>query len=89
MERPFSHLTVAEYFAGIGLVRMGLRPHGWQVVFANDISGKKYEMYKTFFPDAEGHYIIGDIFNVDPSSVPPATLATCSFLALTFHSQGI
>lgn len=53
MEYRFSPLTTAEYFAGIGLVRMGLQPSGWQVVFANDISEKKYEMYKTFFPDAE------------------------------------
>jgi len=29
---------VAEYFAGIGLVRMGIQPYDWQVVFANDIS---------------------------------------------------
>lgn len=51
-----SHLlTVAEYFAGIGLVRMGLEPSGWQVVFANDFSDKKYQMYKTFFPDATSH----------------------------------
>jgi DNA (cytosine-5)-methyltransferase 1 len=88
MERPFPLLTVAEYFAGIGLVRMGLRPHGWQVVFANDISEKKYEMYKTFFPDAEGHYIIGDIFGVDPANVPPATLATCSFPCIDLSLAG-
>ena len=88
MERTFSLLTVAEYFAGIGLVRMGLRPHGWQVLFANDISQKKYEMYKTFFPDAEWHYIIGDIFNVDPANVPPATLATCSFPCIDLSLAG-
>lgn len=44
MEHLFSPLTVAEYFAGIGLVRMGLQPFGWQVTFANDISAKKYEI---------------------------------------------
>jgi DNA (cytosine-5)-methyltransferase 1 len=87
MEHPFS-LTVAEYFAGIGLVRMGLRPHGWQVVFANDISEKKYEMYETFFPDAEGHYIIGDIFDVDPANIPLATLATCSFPCIDLSLAG-
>ena len=42
--------TVAEYFAGIGLVRMGLKPHRWQVRYANDFSEKKFEMYKAFFP---------------------------------------
>lgn len=49
MEHPIYDLTVAEYFAGIGLVRMGLQPHGWRVVFANDISEKKREMYQEFF----------------------------------------
>lgn len=93
MEYRSSPLTVAEYFAGIGLVRMGLEPHGWQVSFANDISEKKYEMYETFFPDAGSHYLISDIFNVDPASVPATTLATCSFpcidLSLAGNMNGI
>lgn len=93
MEHPFPIFTIAEYFAGIGLVRMGLETQGWQVVFANDISGKKYEMYATFFPDAEAHYIIDDIFRVAPASIPPATLATCSFpcidLSLAGNMNGI
>jgi len=88
MQHPFSLLTVAEYFAGIGLVRMGLQPPGWQVVFANDISEKKYEMYKTFFPDADEHYIIGDIFDIGLSDVPPATLATCSFPCIDLSLAG-
>jgi DNA (cytosine-5)-methyltransferase 1 len=29
--------TVAEFFAGIGLMRMGLEQAGWQTVYANDI----------------------------------------------------
>ena len=32
------HLTVAEYFAGIGLMRLGLEHGGWKTVFANDIA---------------------------------------------------
>jgi DNA (cytosine-5)-methyltransferase 1 len=86
-------LTVAEYFAGIGLVRMGLEACGWQVVFANDISEKKHEMYKTFFRDADHHYVIGDIFDLDPLAVPPTTLATCSFpcvdLSLAGNMNGV
>jgi DNA (cytosine-5)-methyltransferase 1 len=93
MEYRSLSLTVAEYFAGIGLVRMGLEPHGWQVSFANDISEKKYEMYETFFPDAESHYVIDDIFDVDAASVPATTLATCSFpcidLSLAGNMNGI
>lgn len=86
-------LTISEYFAGIGLVRMGLQPHDWRVTFANDISEKKYEMYRTFFPDAVEHYHIGDIFDVDPSRIPQTTLATCSFpcvdLSLAGNMNGI
>ncbi|NBD35307.1 MAG: DNA (cytosine-5-)-methyltransferase [Chloroflexi bacterium] len=86
------NLTVAEYFAGIGLVRMGLEPCGWRVDFANDISEKKYEMYKVFFPNGQ-HYVIKDIFDVDPSNVPSTTLATCSFpcidLSLAGNMNGI
>jgi DNA (cytosine-5)-methyltransferase 1 len=71
VERQYSSLTVAEYFAGIGLVRMGLQPYGWQVIFANDISRKKFEMYKVFFPDAKAHYVVADIFDIDPRIRPP------------------
>lgn len=81
-------LTVAEYFAGIGLIKMGLEPCGWRVVFANDMSEKKYEMYKTFFPDDAQHYIVGDVFDVDPSSVPLTTLATCSFPCIDLSLAG-
>jgi DNA (cytosine-5)-methyltransferase 1 len=86
-------LTVAEYFAGIGLVRMGLETQGWEVVFANDFSSKKYEMYQGFFPDAMLHYRIADIFSVDPRIVPQTILATCSFpcidLSLAGNRNGI
>jgi DNA (cytosine-5)-methyltransferase 1 len=81
-------LTVAEYFAGIGLVRMGLEACGWRVAFANDISEKKYEMYKAFFPDAKAHYVVRDIFKVDAATVPPATLATCSFPCIDLSLAG-
>ena len=56
MEFTTTQLTVAEYFAGIGLVRMGLQPFGWKVVFANDFAPKKFEMYQDFFPDEKEHY---------------------------------
>lgn len=93
MSNRINLLSVAEYFAGIGLVRMGLEPLGWRVLWANDISAKKYEMYTTFFPNAEEHYIVGDIFEIDPVSVPSTTLATCSFpcidLSLAGNMNGI
>lgn len=86
-------LTSAEYFAGIGLVRMGLQSQGWEIVFANDISTKKYEMYEAFFPDAHLHYLVNDIFDIDPNLIPQTTLATCSFpcidLSLAGNMNGI
>ena len=93
MEPQFSPLTVAEYFAGIGLVRMGLEHQGWQIVFANDISEKKYEMYETFFPDAGAHYVVKNVFEIEPDRVPSTMLATCSFpcidLSLAGNMNGI
>lgn len=40
---------VAEFFAGIGLVRMALEQEGCQVVFANDISVNHLEFALTLF----------------------------------------
>lgn len=87
-ESPAFPLTVAEYFAGIGLVRMGLQSQGWQVVFANDISEKKYEMYKAFFQDDDAHYKIDNIFHLAPSDTPQTTLATCSFPCIDLSLAG-
>lgn len=93
MEFATARLTVAEYFAGIGLVRMGLQPHGWKVIFANDFAPKKFEMYQEFFPDADEHYKVEDIFNLNPAEIPQTTLATCSFpcidLSLAGNMNGI
>jgi DNA (cytosine-5)-methyltransferase 1 len=90
MSRP---VTVAEYFAGIGLVRMGLEPLGWQVVFANDFSADKYALYSEFFPNSEREYVIKDVFELDSRATPPTLLATCSFpcidLSLAGNREGI
>jgi DNA (cytosine-5)-methyltransferase 1 len=86
-------LTAAEYFAGIGLVRMGLEAASWKVVYANDICLRKYEMYRGFYRDADNHYSVQDIFDVDPASVPSSLLATCSFpctdLSLAGNMNGL
>ena len=73
--------TVAEFFAGIGLMRMGLEKSGWTVAFANDMDPQKFEMYSAQFPDAESHYSLDDVHNLakDPSNIPTVSLATASF----------
>jgi DNA (cytosine-5)-methyltransferase 1 len=69
----------AEFFAGIGLMRMGLEQKGWRIAFANDIDKDKYEMYAANFTDAASHFRLEDIHELDADEVPEATLATASF----------
>jgi len=79
---PFSTLplkTFAEFFAGIGLMRLALEKQGWSIEYANDIDPQKHEMYKTHFADADKHYDVADIHKVPVSRVPSVTLATASF----------
>jgi DNA (cytosine-5)-methyltransferase 1 len=71
--------TFAEFFAGIGLMRKGLESHGWQIAFANDIDPLKEKMYRANFPDAEEHFLLGDIHKIPASKTPTVTLATASF----------
>lgn len=78
-------LTAAEYFAGIGLFRMGLERAGWQVVYANDWSRERAQIYGGFFGAA---YPVKDIFAVDAAALPPATLATCSFPCIDLSLAG-
>ena len=75
----FDPPTFAEFFAGIGLMRMGLEEKGWKIAFANDIEDDKYEMYANHFPDAATHYKVEDIHKLEPGQVPDITLATASF----------
>lgn len=71
--------TVAEFFSGIGLMRIGLERQGWMIRFANDIDEQKCSLYRAHFDDAEEHLLKGDIHEIDPAVVPAVTLATASF----------
>lgn len=53
--------TVAEFFAGIGLMRMGLEEAGWQVVWANDIDEDKMKMYRGHFAADGADFHLGDV----------------------------
>ena len=56
LQKVLGQKTFAEFFAGIGLMRMGLEQAGWAPAFANDIDRDKEEMYRAipgnqrFFP---------------------------------------
>ena len=71
--------TFAEFFAGIGLMRLGLEQAGWRIRFANDLDPKKLEMYKAKFPDADKHYLLKDVHELAPDQLPTVDLATASF----------
>lgn len=71
--------TAAEFFAGIGLMRMGLERGGWNVSLANDIDPRKYEMYRGHFGNAGAHFLLDDIHKIQTDTIPPVTLMTASF----------
>lgn len=84
--------SVAEFFAGIGLMRLGLERRGWRVTFANDIDPQKLAIYQGHF--GEDHpFTLGDIHNLRPEDVPTVSLATASFpctdLSLAGARQGL
>lgn len=70
---------VAEFFAGIGLMRMGLDIGGWKTVWANDLDEKKWEMYRDNFNDGACEFILDDVHNLDGKDIPDIELATASF----------
>ena len=71
--------TVAEFFAGIGLMRLGLQKNGWRVAFANDIDEQKRQMYLGHFKNANDHLSPKDIHLLSSDDVPDVSLATASF----------
>src|SRR5437773_10841565 len=70
--------TTAEFFAGIGLMRIGLENEGWRIAFANDIDRDKWQMYKDNFGDT-GEFVVEDIHKLKPAQIPTVSLATASF----------
>ena len=69
--------TVADFFAGIGLVSMGLEKAGWETVYALDYDKEKYAAYENHFKS--GHYQNKDIAEVKGADVPNVALAHASF----------
>lgn len=70
--------TFAEFFAGIGLMRLGLERAGWHIAFANDIDEDKWRMYRDHFGES-GEFVLGDVHRINPAQVPEVALATASF----------
>lgn len=69
----------AEFFAGIGLMRLGLEREGWNVVWANDIDEKKWEIYRANYNDRPGEFVLEDVHEIASRDIPDIELATASF----------
>ena len=83
-------LTALDFFAGSGLVALGLAPE-FETVWANDICQKQQAVYVANHPSDQFH--LGDIRRVQGSSLPTADLAWASFpcqdLSLAGNLNGI
>jgi len=70
--------TFYEFFAGIGLVRLGLEADGWKCLWANDVSESKLDFYERNFGKEETQ--LADIWHLKSSELPEAAfMATASF----------
>ena len=84
----------AEFFAGIGLVGLGLKDSGWQCIYANDIDPKKHEIFAKNFANHQV-YDQRDVWETEAIASQlesPHFLATASFpcidLSLAGHGRG-
>ena len=83
--------TFLDFFAGAGLVRLGLEPL-WTCSWANDIDPKKQLVYEARFGDRE--FVLGDVGDVSADSLPKdVDMAWASFpcqdLSLAGPRRGI
>ncbi len=80
-----------EFFAGIGLVRLGLEQAGFKVVWANDIEASKRDMYIGHFKYAarSDEFDLRDIASVAGATLPAdAALAWASFPCIDLSLAG-
>lgn len=62
---------VLEFFAGVGLARLGLERAGFRVVWSNDYEPDKLAMYQSHFADGPEHtYVLGDVGDVKADELP-------------------
>lgn len=86
--------SVLEFFAGIGLARMGLEAAGFRVAWANDYEPDKKAMYDAQFGESDAkHFALGDVGSVQAKALPRgAALAwassPCTDLSLAGNRAG-
>ena len=64
---------------------MGLERAGWRVVYSNDWSPHREEIYTGFFSKG---YPVRDVFDIAPPEIPKSLLATCSFPCVDLSLAG-
>ncbi|MFT4298237.1 MAG: DNA (cytosine-5-)-methyltransferase [Aeromicrobium sp.] len=86
---------VLEFFAGIGLARIGLEAAGFRVAWANDYEPDKKAMYDAHFGESAGHtFSLGDIAEVPAADLPRDTAlawasSPCTDLSLAGSRAGL
>jgi DNA (cytosine-5)-methyltransferase 1 len=82
--------AVAEFFAGIGLARMGLAKAGFDVVWSNDIDPDKHAMYAGHFKSSDAHkFVLDDVANVKCEDMPAnLAMAWASFPCIDLSLAG-
>lgn len=89
---------VLEFFAGIGLARLGLERAGFEVAWSNDYEANKKALYDGHFRDDDrgtGHvFALGDIAQIESAALPQdASLAwassPCTDLSLAGGRAGL
>ncbi|RYN12013.1 restriction endonuclease subunit M [Bifidobacterium animalis subsp. animalis] len=84
-----------EFFAGIGLARLGLEAGGFEVEWSNDIDANKCYMYRNHFNESGNHTLIeGDMSDLRGTDLPhDASLAwgssPCTDLSLAGTRDGL
>jgi DNA (cytosine-5)-methyltransferase 1 len=84
-----------EFFAGIGLARLGLQAAGFNVIWSNDSEPAKQAMYRANFGEAPDHrFVLGDIGDLRGQELPKgASLAwassPCTDLSLAGGRAGL
>lgn len=81
---------MAEFFAGVGLARMGLEAAGFNVVWSNDFDRDKVAMYAAHFGEADDHQLDPrDIGKVSGTDMPAGlSLAWASFPCIDLSLAG-
>lgn len=87
--------AVLEFFAGMGLARIGLESVGFEVVWANDYEADKFALYEGHFGHADEHtFVVGDIAQVNASDLPRGAAVAwasspCTDLSLAGNRLGL